>query len=42
MQDYAALFTPNIPWVCKSGELPFYGVDDELPHLLTIILGLQQ
>lgn len=40
--DYAALFTPHIPFLCKSGELPFYGVEDELPHLLTFILGLQQ
>ncbi|CAK9785486.1 nucleoside transporter [Cutaneotrichosporon oleaginosum] len=39
--DYASLFIPNIPWVCRARSLPFYGVDDDLPHLLKLILGLQ-
>lgn len=45
MQDYAYLVTPNI-WPLnkkyKDYEAPFYGVNDEVPILLTIILGLQQ
>jgi hypothetical protein len=41
-QDYGALFVPNLPFMRKRPELPFYGVDDKLPYLLMIILGLQQ
>jgi len=37
-----ALFIPNIPYVFKKRELPFYGINDRLPYLLMFILGLQQ
>ncbi|ORY20996.1 permease family-domain-containing protein [Naematelia encephala] len=40
--DYGALFIPNIPYLVKNKrELPFYGVNEKLPHMLLIILGLQ-
>ncbi|WVR06177.1 hypothetical protein IAU60_003207 [Kwoniella sp. DSM 27419] len=40
--DYGALMIPNIPFVTKNKrELPFYGVNERLPHLLLFILGLQ-
>ncbi|WVQ96881.1 hypothetical protein IAU59_003988 [Kwoniella sp. CBS 9459] len=40
--DYAGLMIPNIPFVTKKKrELPFYGVNEKLPHLLLFILGLQ-
>lgn len=39
-KDYASLFIPNIPGF-KQRELPFYGINDHLPYLLIIILGLQ-
>ncbi|KAJ5369197.1 uncharacterized protein N7496_008957 [Penicillium cataractarum] len=42
--DYAYLVTPNI-WPLnkkyKDYQAPFYGLNDEVPILLTIILGLQ-
>ncbi|KAJ5966574.1 hypothetical protein N7481_013288 [Penicillium waksmanii] len=42
--DYLYLITPNI-WPLnkryKNHEAPFYGLNDEVPILLTIILGLQ-
>ncbi|KAJ5090962.1 hypothetical protein N7532_009646 [Penicillium argentinense] len=42
--DYVYLITPNI-WPLnkryKNFEAPFYGLNDEVPILLTIILGLQ-
>ncbi|RJE21820.1 purine permease [Aspergillus sclerotialis] len=42
--DYAYLITPNI-WPLnkryRDFEAPFYGLNDEVPILLTIILGLQ-
>ncbi|KAH8783204.1 putative purine permease [Diaporthe sp. PMI_573] len=42
--DYLYLVTPNI-WpmnkIYKDHEPPFYGLNDEVPILLTIILGLQ-
>ncbi|KUI64772.1 hypothetical protein VM1G_00088 [Cytospora mali] len=42
--DYLYLITPNI-WPLnkryKDHEPPFYGLNDEVPILLTIILGLQ-
>lgn len=41
-QDYASLFIPNVPFLSKKRELPFYGVHDKLPYMLMIILGLQQ
>ncbi|WRT67565.1 uncharacterized protein IL334_004537 [Kwoniella shivajii] len=40
--DYGALMIPNIPFVTKNRrELPFYHVNQKLPHLLLFILGLQ-
>ncbi|GFZ49835.1 Purine permease [Saitozyma sp. JCM 24511] len=39
--DYASLFIPNVPFLSKKRELPFYGVHDKLPYMLMIILGLQ-
>ncbi|KAH6683972.1 putative purine permease [Halenospora varia] len=42
--DYLYLITPNI-WPLnrkyKDYEAPFYGLNDEIPILLTILLGLQ-
>lgn len=42
--DYLYLVTPNI-WPLnrryKNYQRPFYGLDDEVPLLLTLILGLQ-
>ncbi|KAK7731450.1 hypothetical protein SLS57_001389 [Botryosphaeria dothidea] len=42
--DYLYLITPNI-WPLnkkyKNYEAPFYGLNDEVPILLTIVLGLQ-
>lgn len=44
LQDYLYLVTPNV-WplnkIYKDHEPPFYGLNDEVPILLTIILGLQ-
>lgn len=40
--DYAYLFTPRIPFtkqVRKSA--PFFGLDDRVPVVLALILGLQ-
>jgi hypothetical protein len=40
--DYAFLFTPKLPFtkqVRKSA--PFFGLDDRVPILLALILGLQ-
>jgi xanthine/uracil permease len=43
-QDYLYLITPNI-WPLnrkyKDYEAPFYGLNDEIPILLTLLLGLQ-
>lgn len=42
--DYWYLITPNIPPFnrrYKDKAMPFYGLHDEVPILLTIILGLQ-
>ncbi|WVQ72909.1 hypothetical protein IAR50_002471 [Cryptococcus sp. DSM 104548] len=41
--DYGALMIPYIPYVTKkqNKELPFYTVNEQLPHLLLFILGLQ-
>lgn len=43
-QDYRYLITPNV-WPLnrryKGYAAPFYGINDEVPILLTIILGLQ-
>ncbi|PSS18839.1 hypothetical protein M430DRAFT_19430 [Amorphotheca resinae ATCC 22711] len=42
--DYVYLITPNV-WPLdrkyKDYEAPFYGLNDEIPILLTILLGLQ-
>lgn len=44
LKDYAYLVTPNI-WPLnrkyKHYRAPFYGLNDEVPILLTIILGMQ-
>lgn len=44
LQDYRYLITPNV-WPLnkryKGYEAPFYGLNDEVPILLTVILGLQ-
>jgi xanthine/uracil permease len=44
VQDYLYLVTPNI-WPLnrkyKDYKAPFYGLNDEVPILLTVILGLQ-
>ncbi|EXJ82170.1 hypothetical protein A1O1_08239 [Capronia coronata CBS 617.96] len=42
--DYWYLFTPNIPPFNrrhKDKMLPFYGLNDEVPIFLTLLLGLQ-
>jgi hypothetical protein len=42
--DYLYLITPNIPPLnrkYKGFATPFYGLNDEVPILLTILLGLQ-
>lgn len=40
--DYAYLFTPRIPFTKKSQQsAPFFGVDDQIPVLLALLLGLQ-
>jgi len=44
LQDYIYLITPNI-WPLnrkyKDYEAPFYGLNDEIPIFLTLLLGLQ-
>ncbi|PLB46110.1 putative purine permease [Aspergillus steynii IBT 23096] len=40
--DYAYLFTPHIPFVSKTRRsAPFFGLEDRVPVLLALILGLQ-
>ncbi|OJJ80783.1 nucleobase:cation symporter-2 family protein [Aspergillus glaucus CBS 516.65] len=40
--DYAYLFTPRIPFTKKSQQsAPFFGLDDQVPVLLALLLGLQ-
>lgn len=40
--DYSTLFTPTLPFTkAKQNQLQFYGVDAQIPLLLTILLGLQ-
>jgi xanthine/uracil permease len=44
VQDYWYLVTPNIYPLNKKYrdfEAPFYGLNDEVPIFLTIVLGLQ-
>ena len=42
--DYRWLLTPDIPPFnrsYRSRKQPFYGIDDRIPLLLTVLLGLQ-
>lgn len=40
--DYAFLFTPNIPFMKKARQsAPFFGLNDKMPVLLALLLGLQ-
>ncbi|KAG2237762.1 hypothetical protein INT48_009701 [Thamnidium elegans] len=40
--DYRALCMPTIPFITKkANSSPFYGPDDEIPILVTILMGLQ-
>lgn len=40
--DYAHLFTPRIPFTKRSQKsAPFFGVDDRVPVMLALLLGLQ-
>lgn len=40
--DYAFLFTPSLPFLRKRAQAaPFFGLNDRLPVLLALLLGLQ-
>ncbi|KAG6078842.1 hypothetical protein E4U31_000240 [Claviceps sp. LM219 group G6] len=40
--DYAFLFRPNLPLMAKSTyRSPFFGINDKMPTLLGMLLGLQ-
>ncbi|PYI09868.1 Xanthine/uracil permease [Aspergillus sclerotiicarbonarius CBS 121057] len=40
--DYAYLFTPNIPFITKRrSSAPFFGLEDRVPVVLALLLGLQ-
>jgi hypothetical protein len=40
--DYAFLFTPNIPFMRKRAQAaPFFGLNDKIPVVLAMLLGLQ-
>lgn len=40
--DYAYLFTPNIPFITKKrSSAPFFGLEDNVPIVLAMLLGLQ-
>lgn len=39
--DYAYLFTPTISFLQRKRVQPFFGLDDEIPILLGMLLGLQ-
>ena len=44
VSSYAYLFTPDIPPFnrkYKGRSQPFFGVDDRIPLLLTLLLGIQ-
>lgn len=44
MNSYVWLLTPDIPPFnrkYKDLEQPFYGIDDQIPLLLIVLLGLQ-
>jgi xanthine/uracil permease len=40
--DYAFLFKPNLPFMKKSRQkAPFFGLNDRMPVVLALLLGLQ-
>lgn len=40
--DYAFLFRPNIPFLKKDRRAsPFFGLNDSMPIILALLLGLQ-
>lgn len=40
--DYAFFFRPNLPFMAKTGApAPFFGLNDSMPTLLAMLLGLQ-
>ncbi|OBT70196.1 hypothetical protein VE03_00128 [Pseudogymnoascus sp. 23342-1-I1] len=40
--DYAFFFRPNLPFMAKTGaSAPFFGLNDPMPTLLALLLGLQ-
>lgn len=40
--DYAFLFTPRLPFVKqKRRSAPFFGLEDKIPVILALLLGLQ-
>lgn len=40
--DYAFLFRPNLPFMARSRrQNPFFGLNDKMPVLLGLLLGLQ-
>lgn len=40
--DYAFLFTPNLPFMKRSGlGSPFFGLNDNMPLFLALLLGFQ-
>ncbi|KAM3466958.1 hypothetical protein MY5147_008911 [Beauveria neobassiana] len=40
--DYAFLFRPNLPFMRRSASSsPFFGLNDRVPVLLSLLLGLQ-
>lgn len=40
--DYAFLFTPNLPFMRRRRQAaPFFGLNEKLPVLLAVLLGLQ-
>lgn len=39
--DYAYLFTPTLPYLTKKKKQPFFGLNDDIPIFLGLLLGLQ-
>jgi len=39
--NYAALCMPQMPWKKDQQKLVFYGVDEPLPYLVALLMGLQ-
>lgn len=39
--DYAYLFTPTLPYMTKKKTQPFFGLNDDIPIFLGLLLGLQ-